>query len=160
VLDADNQTYVLPLPGDLGYAETALTEPWACVEAAYTQRRRLYPKPGGSIWLVGHPGDTTAYQFSAGLEAPATIVATDVPSSLLELLRQEAARREVDLIIRDHLIPADYPVLKAELTAEGRFRRHRCPARACRRRGGASNDCPPGYFQSGGSDPLDGAKFS
>jgi len=32
VLDAEGKSYVLPLPGDLGYAETALTEPWACVD--------------------------------------------------------------------------------------------------------------------------------
>jgi threonine dehydrogenase-like Zn-dependent dehydrogenase len=116
VLDVNHQSYVLPLSGDLGYAETALTEPWACVEAAYTQRRRLNPKPGGSMWIVGQPGDTCVYQFSTGLEAPATIVATDIPPSLLELLRQEATRREVDLLIRNGLTPADYPALKAELT--------------------------------------------
>lgn len=121
VLEADHQTYVLPLPGDLGYAETALTEPWACVEAAYTQRRRLSPKNGGSMWIVGHPDDTTPYQFSSGLGAPATIVATDVPPTVLDLLRQEAARREVDLIIRNSLPPADYPTLKAELTAGAGF---------------------------------------
>ncbi|MFN8458514.1 MAG: alcohol dehydrogenase catalytic domain-containing protein [Anaerolineae bacterium] len=121
VLNADGKTYVLPLPGDLGYAETALTEPWACVEAAYTQRRRLSPKPDGSMWIVGQPNDTSIYQFSSGLEAPAVIVATDVPPSLLELLRQEAARREVDLIIRNGLTPADYPTLKTELTGEMGF---------------------------------------
>ncbi|MCQ3979179.1 MAG: hypothetical protein DPW09_37635 [Anaerolineae bacterium] len=121
VLEADHQTYVLPLPGDLGYAETALTEPWACVEAAYTQRRRLSPKNGGSMWIVGYPGDTTTYQFSAGLEAPAMIVATDAPPAVLDLLRQEAGKREVDLIIRNGLAPADYPALKTELTAGAGF---------------------------------------
>jgi threonine dehydrogenase-like Zn-dependent dehydrogenase len=121
VLDADHQTYVLPLPGDLGYAETALTEPWACVEAAYSQRRRLTPKPGGRMWIVGHPGDAAVYQFSAGLAAPAVIVVTDAPPSLLELLRQEAARRSVDVVIRDQLTPAGYPALKTELTAEAGF---------------------------------------
>lgn len=121
VLEADHQTYVLPLPGDLGYAETALTEPWACVEAAYTQRRRLSPKNGGSMWIVGQPGDTTAYHFSTGLDAPAMIIATDAPPAVLDLLRQEASRREVDLIIRNGLTPADYPTLKAELTSGAGF---------------------------------------
>ncbi len=121
VLDADHQTYVLPLPGDLGYAEAALTEPWACVEAAYTQRRRLKPKPGGLMWIVGRPGDTTAYQFSARLDAPATIVVTDVSSPLLEQLQQEVVRRGMNLVERNHLTPTDYPALKAELTAETGF---------------------------------------
>lgn len=121
VLNADQQTYVLPLPGELGYAETALTEPWACVEAAYTQRRRLTPRPDGSMWIVGQPGDAADYQFSTGLEAPTLIVASDLPPSLLELLRQEAARREVDLVIRNGLTPADYPALKTELTDHAGF---------------------------------------
>jgi threonine dehydrogenase-like Zn-dependent dehydrogenase len=121
LLDADGQCYVLPLSGDLGYAETALTEPWACVEAAYTQRRRLTPKPGGQMWMVGRPGDTTLYRFSSGLEAPAVIVVTDVPPDLLERLRQEAAQHDLELVIRDGLSPADYPALKTELTAGDGF---------------------------------------
>jgi D-arabinose 1-dehydrogenase-like Zn-dependent alcohol dehydrogenase len=63
VLDADDGAYVLPLTDDLGYAETALTEPWACVEASYTQRRRLQPKAGGRLWVIGQPDDETAYTF-------------------------------------------------------------------------------------------------
>jgi len=39
-LQADDR-YVTPIEGHLSYAETALTEPWACVEGAYTQRRRF-----------------------------------------------------------------------------------------------------------------------
>jgi threonine dehydrogenase-like Zn-dependent dehydrogenase len=34
VLDADHGAYVLPVGEQLGYAEAALTEPWACVEGA------------------------------------------------------------------------------------------------------------------------------
>jgi threonine dehydrogenase-like Zn-dependent dehydrogenase len=73
------------------------------------------------MWIVGHPGDAAVYQFSAGLAAPAVIVVTDAPPSLLELLRQEAARRSVDVVIRDQLTPAGYPALKTELTAEAGF---------------------------------------
>lgn len=49
VLNADDGSYVLTVEEGLGYAETALTEPWACVEGAYTQRRRLIPQAGGTI---------------------------------------------------------------------------------------------------------------
>ncbi len=119
VLNADDKCYVLPLPGNLGYAETALTEPWACVEASYTQRRRLTPKAGGSMWLLGRPGDATAYQFSAGLDAPATIVVTDVPDSLLARLKEAAGKAA--LVVRNGLTPADYPALSQELTAGAGF---------------------------------------
>lgn len=113
VLHADDGAYVLPVPDGLGYAETALTEPWACVEGAYTQRRRLSPKTGGRMWIVGQPGDTTEYSFSDWLHAPATIVLTDVPASLIRFIEQHSS---AELIIRNGLTPADYPALKEELS--------------------------------------------
>ena len=116
VLDADAGSYVIPLEGDIGYAEAALTEPWACVEAAYTQRRRLRPKSGGTMWIVGHPGDSETYAFTSGLDAPATVVLTDVPPSVLQLVREEAANRELEVVERNGLTPADYEELSLERT--------------------------------------------
>ncbi|HJZ49669.1 MAG TPA: alcohol dehydrogenase catalytic domain-containing protein [Roseiflexaceae bacterium] len=113
VLAADDGAYVLPVGERLGYAEAALTEPWACVEGAYRQRRRLTPKDGGVMWIVGRPGDTATYQFSEGLAAPATIVLTDVPEHLRALIERSALGRIVE---RNSLTPADYPALKDELT--------------------------------------------
>ena len=55
-LDGDEGCYAIPVPDGLGYAEVALTEPWACVEAAYAPRRRVSVKPGGTLWLLGKPG--------------------------------------------------------------------------------------------------------
>src|SRR5438093_9506563 len=55
VLAADDGAYVVPVDDRMGFAETALTEPWACVEAAYTQRPRLAPRPGGRAWIIGRP---------------------------------------------------------------------------------------------------------
>src|SRR4029078_12896493 len=52
VLAADDGAYVVPVGEGTGSAEAALTEPWACVEAAYTQRRRLSPMAGGRLWLL------------------------------------------------------------------------------------------------------------
>lgn len=121
VLHADAGSYLLPLEGELGYAETALTEPWACVEASYTQRRRLAPKAGGTMWIVGRPGDTTTYVCSAGLEAPSLFVATDVPASLFALLQTEAAKRSAKLVVRDALTPDEYAMLKADLTGGAGF---------------------------------------
>jgi threonine dehydrogenase-like Zn-dependent dehydrogenase len=121
ILDGDAGSYVLPVAGDLGYAEIALTEPWACVEAAYTQRRRLTPKPGGTMWILGQPGDATNYEFSSGLDAPATVVTTDVSPTLLARVKQEVAARGATLVLRDGLSPADYSVLQSELTSGGGF---------------------------------------
>lgn len=63
ILDADDGACVIPVDGSLGFAAAALSEPWACVEAAYTQRRRLSPLDGGTMWIVGHSGDLTPYEF-------------------------------------------------------------------------------------------------
>ena len=121
VLDVDGKCYVMPLEGDLGYAETALTEPWACVEGAYTQRRRLEPRAGGTMWIVGQPGDATPYRLTARLSAPATFVLTDAPEALAVAVWAEAAKRGAKVIARDGLAPADYGVLRAECTGGAGF---------------------------------------
>ena len=117
VLDTDAGACLLPLEGDMGYAEASLLEPWGCVVAAYTQRRRLEPKEGGIMWFVGRPGDSREYAFSAGLEAPATIVLTDVAPSVQKLAAQTAAT----VITRDGLSHDDYAALAEELTAGNGF---------------------------------------
>ena len=110
----DGETnYVLSVTGDLGYAAAALTEPWACVEGAYTQRRRLNLLAGGAMWILGRAGDSTAYGFSSGLDAPATIVLTDVPASVQVRVRQEADARGVKVLTHNGLSPADYVRLRA-----------------------------------------------
>ncbi len=112
VLETDEGACLLPLEGDLGFAESSLMEPWGCVMASYTQRRRLEPKAGGKMWIVGRPGDERDYQFSAGLEAPATIVLTDVPASVAELV----GKTEAEIITRDGLTPDQYLTFSEELT--------------------------------------------
>jgi len=114
VMQGDAGSYILPIDGEIGYAEAALTEPWACVTAAYTQRRRLTPKPGGAMWILGRPGDLTEYQFSAHLHAPATIIVTDIPAGLLSRIEKEVTTREAILIVRDNLPLMDYPALRRE----------------------------------------------
>lgn len=113
VLDTDAGACLLPL-GDstLAYAASSLLEPWGCVVAAYTQRRRLEPLAGGVMWIVGQPGDDRAYEFSQGLDAPKTIVLTDAPESVKALV----ANTDADVVERNGLAVADYAALAAEVT--------------------------------------------
>jgi threonine dehydrogenase-like Zn-dependent dehydrogenase len=113
MLDTDDGACLLPLPDSMGYAEGSTLEPWGCVMAAYTQRRRLEPKSGGTMWIVGRPGDEREYDFSSGLDAPTTIVLTDVPASVTELVERTSAARAV---VRDGLGPDDFQALVDELT--------------------------------------------
>jgi threonine dehydrogenase-like Zn-dependent dehydrogenase len=112
MLDTDDGACLLPLPDTMGYAEASTLEPWGCVMAAYTQRRRLEPKSGGIMWINGRPGDERDYEFTTGLDAPATIVMTDVPDSVRQLLEHTSARK----IVRNGIGTDDYQALVDELT--------------------------------------------
>ncbi|PKN95232.1 MAG: alcohol dehydrogenase [Chloroflexi bacterium HGW-Chloroflexi-6] len=111
VLETDAGACLLPVADDMGYAESSLLEPWGCVMAAYTQRRRLSPKAGGMLWIVGQPGDTTEFTYSNGL-APATIVLTDVPDSVKRI----AAATRAKIVERNGLAVSQYEALSQELT--------------------------------------------
>ena len=115
VLETDAGACLLPVDDDMGYAESSLLEPWGCVVAAYTQRRRLDPKAGGTLWIIGQPGDTTEFTFSKGLDAPATIVLTDVPVSVKKLVSATTAK----VIEKNGLSVSDYESLSRELTEKG-----------------------------------------
>lgn len=112
MLETDDGACLLPVSDTMGYAEASTLEPWGCVLAAYTQRRRLDPKAGGIMWIIGRPGDEREYLFSTGLDAPATIVMTDVPATVATLVEQTSATT----IARDGIGPEDYPAVVDELT--------------------------------------------
>jgi len=115
VLETDAGACLLPVDEGMGYAESSLLEPWGCVIAAYTQRRRLDPKAGGTMWIIGQPGDTTEFAFSKGLDAPATIVLTDAPASMKKLVSTTGAK----VIEKNNLSVTDYEALSKELTEKG-----------------------------------------
>lgn len=90
VLAADDGAYVVPVPDDLGYAEAALTEPWACVEAAYSQRRRVEPAQGGRTWVIGRAGDRRAYRFSDALAGASEVVLSGLRDETVAAARDAA----------------------------------------------------------------------
>jgi threonine dehydrogenase-like Zn-dependent dehydrogenase len=71
VLEGDEGCYLLPLADETGYAEAALVEPWACVEAAYHWTGRGALKDGGNrlTFVAGrfdieaHPGSPSQGKF-------------------------------------------------------------------------------------------------
>jgi threonine dehydrogenase-like Zn-dependent dehydrogenase len=52
VLQGDEGCYLLPVEPTLGYAEAALCEPWACVEASYRYEFRRGLLAGGAAWFL------------------------------------------------------------------------------------------------------------
>ncbi len=112
VLETDEGACLLPVDAEMGYAEASLLEPWGCVLAAYTQRRRLEPKVGGTMWIAGRQGDDRPYQFSSGLDAPRLIVLTDVPAAVKALVTRCGAQ----VLERNGLSPDEYEALSDEAT--------------------------------------------
>lgn len=117
VLVTDAGACLLPLEDGMGYAESALLEPWGCVVAAYTQRRRLEPLEGGVMWIVGQPGDEADYRFSRFLDRPDMIVLTNCPPSLKEQVDAQTAK----IIVRDDLAVEDYRSFSEAMTGNKGF---------------------------------------
>ena len=56
VLNGDEGCYLLPVRPETGYAQAALTEPWACVGASYDIAYRAGWLGGGAVLIVAGPG--------------------------------------------------------------------------------------------------------
>jgi threonine dehydrogenase-like Zn-dependent dehydrogenase len=94
VLDADDGNHLIPVKPTLGYAESALTEPWTCVNTAYRLTYRSGLKPHGITWIVGTGrGSGLEYTISSGFDAeshPAQLLLTNVPPGFDSWLRTQA----------------------------------------------------------------------
>jgi threonine dehydrogenase-like Zn-dependent dehydrogenase len=108
VLAADDGAYVIPVDDRMGYAETALTEPWACVEASYTQRRRLSPLAGGRLWIVGRPDDDRPYALDGPVATAAAITVTDAAPDLEARIRAAATGPVATASFDDAIAQAPY----------------------------------------------------
>ena len=56
-LAGDEGCYLLPVRDETGYSQSALSEPWACVEMSYNLEDRLEPKSGGAMLVVATDTD-------------------------------------------------------------------------------------------------------
>ena len=93
----NNLIHVQP---DKSYAEIALSEPWACVVAAYTLNYRTGLKPGGTAWFIG-TGTDKPYTISAGFEAnshPKRLLLTNVPKTFADWLKSRAKELGVEVL--------------------------------------------------------------
>jgi len=112
ILDGDDGNYLIPVKPETGYAESALTEPWACVTAAYELKYRTGLKAGGTTWIAGTPAAADReYTIGAGFDAishPARLMLTRVPSAFEAWLRERAAALGIAVIAVDAIsaVPA------------------------------------------------------
>ena len=100
VLNGDDGNYLLPVQADTGYAESALTEPWACVIAAYQLSYRTGLKPGGTTWIIG-AGDSREYTISQGFDVlshPGRLLLTGVPEPFTSWLKTRSQELGIEVL--------------------------------------------------------------
>ena len=128
VLNGDHGNYLIPIEGEnTGYAEAALTEPWACVVAAYQLRYRAQIRPKGTLWIIGTPGAKEDYTISAGFDEqshPSKLLLTNVPANFDGWLRHRSSELGIEVLNQDTL-PEDVetddsPASPAETTGTGK----------------------------------------
>ncbi|HOT92141.1 MAG TPA: alcohol dehydrogenase catalytic domain-containing protein [Anaerolineae bacterium] len=102
VLNGDYGNYLIPIRNpETGYAEAALTEPWACVIAAYQLRYRTAPRADGTMWIIGTARAKPLYTFSQGFDEtahPAKLLLTNVPAAFDSWLRTRAASLGIEVV--------------------------------------------------------------
>jgi L-sorbose 1-phosphate reductase len=101
VLNGDHGNYLIPVQPETGYAEAALTEPWACVIAAYELRYRAALRPKGTMWIIGTDRAKEGYTISKGFDDfahPARLMLTNVPANFDSWLRSRAADLGVEVV--------------------------------------------------------------
>ena len=114
ILNGDHGNYLIPVQADTGYAESALTEPWACVIAAYQLEYRSGLKRRGTSWIIGTKAAKEKYTISAGFDEeshPERLLLTNVPREFAAWLRERATALGVQVQeVSDLAAPAVLPV--------------------------------------------------
>jgi len=104
ILDGDDGNYLIPVRPGTGYAESALTEPWACVIAAYQLRYRTGLKAGGTTWIAGtgRARRGEPYRIGEGFDPeshPSRLLLTQVPAEFERWLRDRAAALGIEVLV-------------------------------------------------------------
>lgn len=90
VIDGDEGCYLMKIKDTDGYAETALLEPWSCVEAAYGITFRNSMKNDGIAWIAGTDNARSDQYDIDGLfdigNHPKKIVTTNIKGKFYEML--------------------------------------------------------------------------
>jgi threonine dehydrogenase-like Zn-dependent dehydrogenase len=97
ILEGDAGNYLIPVPDDMSYAAGAITEPWACVEAAYRMSYRTALLEGGITWVIGSEHTRTGYQISRLFDQskPKEVILTGLNSDLSESIKTECENKSI-----------------------------------------------------------------
>jgi len=101
ILAGDDGCYLIPVRPETGYAQAALTEPWACVTASYDVVYRAGWKPGGVALIAKGPAAEDGYSLGtpyAGGQPPAKVITLGVDGVLADELRARAGADGFELV--------------------------------------------------------------
>ncbi|MEZ4769405.1 MAG: alcohol dehydrogenase catalytic domain-containing protein [Caldilineales bacterium] len=111
ILSGDDGNYLIPVQPSTGYVESALTEPWACVTAAYGLTYRTGLKPGGTTWIIGDartgsPSEdcqscSNDYTISNGFDGPyhpGRLLLSNVPAGFAAWLKERSSALGIEVI--------------------------------------------------------------
>ena len=90
VLHGDEGCYLLPVKPTTGYAESALAEPWACVERSYVAAHRGGIKHGGTLLVLAGDGAGGPWRLSATGRPDLVLIHESVPRPLRGLFVRHA----------------------------------------------------------------------
>jgi threonine dehydrogenase-like Zn-dependent dehydrogenase len=97
ILEGDAGNYLIPVPDEMSYAASAITEPWACVEAAYRTKYRSGLKQCGRLWVIGGETLRSGYKADELLDSSnlTEIVVTNPPIELENELKVYSEKHHV-----------------------------------------------------------------
>ena len=125
ILRGDAGCYLLPVQPKTGYAEAALTEPWACVVGAYRIQRRETIKDGGvALFVAAGECKCDEVTVSAGMDEkshPAKVILSGICGKLRDSLIASAEKLGIELIETGELDEAALTALAQERTGERGF---------------------------------------
>ncbi|MFP4499546.1 MAG: alcohol dehydrogenase catalytic domain-containing protein [Candidatus Hydrogenedentota bacterium] len=77
-LDGDDGCYLLPVHPETGYSQSALAEPWACVEMSYCLEERLAPADGVPLIVTDAAQEAWAGRFPKAEFLPRSLAGLDL----------------------------------------------------------------------------------
>jgi L-sorbose 1-phosphate reductase len=125
ILNGDAGCYLLPVKPETGYAEAALTEPWACVVGAYRISSRQKIKNGGVMLMVEGTGCICEdLIISEGIDEnshPAKIILSKMCGKLVDSMKELCEKLGIELIQTEPLDEVSITALVQERTGEAGF---------------------------------------
>ena len=119
VLNGDEGCYLIPVQDETGYAQAALTEPWACVVHSYVLDYRQSIKQNGiCLMIAGDNAEKLQIGTTFANATPARIIAVNLPSALLAEVKTSGAEiveitcngccAGIDKLVQEHTAGAGF----------------------------------------------------